>query len=66
MTISTYDRSCKFTELKPYCHHSKEGDFMEVIRWSNEEGFDVAIGEKIYSFTDGQFECLMALVNYKE
>ena len=66
MTISTYDRSCKFTELKPYCLHAKEGDFMEVIRWSNEEGFDVAIGEKIYSFTDGQFECLVALVNYKE
>lgn len=66
MTIKTYDRECKFTELKPYCHHAKDDDFMEMSRWSNGEGFDVAINEKIYSFTDGQFECMMALWTYKE
>lgn len=65
--IKTYDRSCKMAELKPYDHFAKDDEFMEVIRWANEEGFDVVINDqKIYSFTDGQFECLQALVAYKE
>ena len=66
MSIESYDRGCKFSPIKPYCHMAKPDDFMEVIRWRNEEGFDVVVNDKIYSFTDGQFDCLLALVTYKE
>jgi len=65
--METYNRLSKFTELKPYCHHAKDDDFMEVTAWYNGEGFDVVIGDKqAFSLTDGQFQALVALVNYKE
>jgi hypothetical protein len=66
--VEQYDRSARFTELKPYCHHSREGDFMEVCEWHNGEGFDVTIGtsqHQQFSLTQGQWECLLALVNYR-
>jgi hypothetical protein len=65
--MKTYDRSSKFTELKPYDHFAKDDDFMEVTEWYNGEGFDVVIGnEQKFSLTDGQFQALVALVNYRE
>jgi hypothetical protein len=39
---------------------------MEVCEWFNGEGFDVVINEKHHSFTWGQYECLQALVAYKD
>ena len=66
--METYKRDAKFTELKPYCHHSMENDFMEVTVWCNGEGFDVTLnskGEQRFSLTLGQWECLQTLVNYK-
>lgn len=65
--METYERKSRFTELKPYCHHAKDDDFMEVTEWYNGEGFDVVIGnEQRFSLTDGQFQALMALANYRE
>jgi hypothetical protein len=64
--IDTYNRKAKFTELKLYDHTAKEHDFMEVCEWNNGEGFDVSINEKLCSFTWGQYECLQALVTYKD
>jgi hypothetical protein len=63
--IETYNRKAKFATLKPYDHTAKENDFMEVCEWFNGEGFDVNINEKHHSFTWGQYECLQALVAYK-
>jgi len=64
--IESYNRKAKFTTLTPYDHTAKEHDYMEVCEWFNGEGFDVTINEKHYSFTWGQYECLQALVAYKE
>ena len=64
--IESYNRKTKFMELKPYCHHAKDYDFMEVTEWHNGEGFDVTIGKKIVTFTWGEWEALQALVAYKE
>lgn len=66
MTIQTYDRGAKFTELRLYDHTAKDDDFMEVCEWRNGEGFDVTINEKVYAFTWGQYECMQALILYKE
>ena len=64
--MERYQRQSRFTELQPYCHHSKEGDFMELTEWHNDEGFDLVINsDRIFSMTWGQFECLQALVAYK-
>ena len=64
--IESYIRSAKFTELKSYCHHSKENDYMEVTEWNNGEGFEINISdEKHLSITWGQWEALQALVAYR-
>ena len=64
--MENYVRKAKFTQLKRYCHFAKDDDFMEVTEWNNGEGFDVVIGtEQRFSLTLGQYECLLALVNYK-
>lgn len=67
--VETYNRKSKWLELKPYCHHAKDDSFMEVVEWSNGEGFDVIIesrGKEQISMTWGQWEALNVLVNYRE
>jgi hypothetical protein len=65
MPIDTYNRKAKFTQLKLYDLFAKDDDFMEVCEWHNGEGFDVTINDRVVSFTWGQWECLLVLVNYK-
>jgi hypothetical protein len=60
-----YDRNAKFTQLKQYCLHSNDTDYMEVTEWYNGEGFDVVTNNKHFSLTNGEWECLQALVNYR-
>ena len=66
MTIEVYTRKAKFAELKAYCLHASDGDFMEVCEWHNGEGFDVTINDRTLQFTYGQWDCLRVLVNYKD
>ena len=64
--MEQYERQARFTELRPYCHHARPGDFMEMCEWHNGEGFDVTVGtSQQFSLTHGQWECLQALVNYR-
>ena len=63
--MKEYTRTAKFTELKNYDHLAKDNDFMEVTEWHNGEGFDVAIGDKHFQLTWGEFEALQALVHHK-
>lgn len=67
--IDVAKRLAKTLELKPYCHHAKPHDFMEVTEWINGEGFDVYAssnkGEHRISLTHGEWEALQVLVNYK-
>ena len=65
MSIETYNRKAKFTQLKLYDLFAKDDDFMEVCEWHNGEGFDVTMNDRVISFTWGQWECLLVLVNYK-
>jgi len=65
--IESFSRQARSTNLKPYCHHSKDHDYMEITEWNNGEGFDFNISDKkFFSLTYGQWECLQVLVNYKE
>ena len=63
-------------DLKDYCIFSmtperkEKGDYIEVVEWSNNEGFDVRIhdvdGERKFRLTYGQFEALKDCVNLIE
>ena len=68
--IDVYQRASRFTELKPYCTHARDNDYMEVTEWHNGEGYDVTIsgqsGDQRFSLTHGQWECLTVLLNYRE
>ena len=65
MTIETYERKARFSELKPYDQFADKNSFMEVCEWHNGEGFDVTIDNRQFQFTWGQWECLQVLVNFK-
>ena len=70
MSIEVSKRRAVFAELKPYCNHSSENDYMEVTEWSNGEGYDLVIdrkrGSEKFSLTYGEWELLQVLMNYKE
>lgn len=55
-------------ELKKYDHLSKEHDFIEVTEWTNGEGWDITINERIIPLTYGQLEAinyLIKVLNYE-
>ena len=65
--IETSTRKSKFMYLKPYCHHAKEHDYIEVTEWSNGEGTDINLNDKKHiSLTWGELEALQVILNYKE
>lgn len=67
--IEVSKRKALFAELKDYCHHSKDGDYIEVTEWSNGEGYDIIIdrrhGTDRFSLTYGEWELLQVLMNYR-
>ena len=70
MSISVNQRRAVFLELKDYCFHSGDHDFIEIIEWSNGEGYDVVIDRKRgcekFSLTHGEFELLTVLMNWRD
>ena len=69
MSIEVSKRRAVFAELKPYCHHSGDHDYMEVTAWANGEGFDIVIdrkrGMERFSLSYGEWELLQVLINWK-
>ena len=69
MTIEVSKRSSVFSEIGTYCHFSSEGDYIEVVEWSNGEGVDVTIERKRaverFSLTFGEWDLLQVLMNWK-
>lgn len=69
MSIKVDQRRAVFAELKDYCMHSGDHDYMEVTEWSNGEGFDINIdrkrGMERFSLTYGEWELLQVLMNWK-
>jgi hypothetical protein len=67
--IEETKRRAVFSELKGYCIHAGDSDFIEVTKWSNGEGYDIRIdhqngGEK-FSLTFGEFDLLTVLMNWE-
>lgn len=69
MSIVVNNRRAVFGELKNYCMHSGDHDYMEVTEWANGEGFDIIIdrmrGIERFSLSHGEFDLLVVLLNWK-
>jgi hypothetical protein len=67
--IEVSKRRAVSSELKSYCHHSGDNDYMEVTGWTNAEGCDINInrkgGAEKFSLTYGEWELLSVLMNWK-
>ena len=56
------DRKSINTDLNNFCYLQKPHSFIEVTEWSNGDGFDITINDKITSFTRGELDAIKALV----
>ena len=53
-------------KLKKYDYLAKDNDFIEVIEWTNGEGYDIIINDKIISLTRGNIDAINYLVRSLE
>lgn len=53
--------------LKKYDYLAKDDDdFIEITEWTNGEGYDITINDKIISLTNGQLEAINYLTKSLE
>lgn len=52
--------------LKKYDYLAKDDDFIEVTEWTNGEGYDITINDKIIPLTVGQLEAINYLTKSLE
>ena len=45
-------------DLQKYDHLKNESSFIEITEWTNGEGWDIAINEKIFNLTYGELEAI--------
>ena len=61
-------RATAFADLKEFCHLAGPADYIEVTMWSNYEGYDIHISDKIgtrsLSMTDGELTAVKKLVKF--
>lgn len=53
-------------KLKKYDYLAKDNDYIEVIEWTNGDGYDISINDKIISLTSGQIDAINYLVRSLE
>ena len=53
-------------KLRKYDYLAKDNDFIEVIEWTNGEGYDISINDKIISLTRGQIDAINYLIRSLE
>lgn len=44
--------------LRKYCVLANEHDTIQVVEWSNSEGWDIAIKDKVISLTRGELDAI--------
>ena len=60
--MEIYERKAVSDELKKYDHLAKDMDFIEVTEWTNGEGWDIWLNDRLMSLTYGQLEAINYLV----
>ena len=53
-------------KLKKYDYLAKDDDYIEVIEWTNGDGYDIIINDKIISLTGGQIDAINYLARSLE
>ena len=53
-------------KLKKYDYLAKDNDYIEVIEWTNGDGYDIIINDKIISLTSGQIDAINYLARSLE
>lgn len=48
--------------LRKYDVLAKNDDFIQVAEWVNGEGYDITLGDRVISLTDGQLDAINFLV----
>ena len=56
------NRKSIYANLNKFDVLAKKDDFIEVTEWTNGEGFDITINDKIFSLTDGQIKAINYLI----
>lgn len=49
-------------DLQKYDHLKNESSFIEITEWTNGEGWDIAINEKMINLTYGELEAINYLI----
>lgn len=60
--MKTENRKSISDDLKKYDFLAKDDDFITVTEWTNEEGVDITINDRIYSFSHGELGAIWYLV----
>lgn len=58
------ERKSVSDELKKYDHLAKDTDFIEVTEWTNGEGWDIWLNDRLMSLTYGQLEAINYLIKF--
>ena len=45
-------------KIRKYHHLPKHGDFIEVTEWTNGEGWDITINDRVISLTRGELDAI--------
>ena len=49
-------------DLQKYDHLKNNSSFIEITEWTNGEGWDIAINERIFNLTYGELEAINYLI----
>ena len=60
--MEIYERKAVSDELKKYDYLANDSDFIEVTEWTNGEGWDIWLNDRLMSLTYGQLEAINYLV----
>lgn len=58
------ERKSVSDELKKYDHLAKDSDFIEVTEWTNGEGWDIWLNDRLMFLTYGQLEAINYLIKF--
>lgn len=55
-------RKSIYDDLQKYDYLKNKSSFIEITKWTNGEGWDIAINEKTFNLTYGELEAINYLV----
>lgn len=51
-------RKSIYDDLQKYDHLKNKSSFIEITEWTNGEGWDIAINEKMFNLTYGELDAI--------